>query len=1010
MTDADNQQYNTSTHIKPLKNISLVNTDTVGEKIARLGHISSVLGKSGITTPPGFAISVSLYEELLQESGIAKKIKKEVYDVYAGAQTIGNASKRIKALFNSVTMPAGFRKEVTNALHTLRQTSPGPIVLRPSVFVTHNKKHELYDHVESTLHIQSVDDVLSAIQKSLAQAFSVPAMKYRQEKNIDHMSVGVSFLVQHIVDASYGASGYVDTIDPETFFDGVGIVTSTYGLAINKTEVNTPDVHHVFKHGLLKGKESIIAQQLGSKKNKYIFGKTNGTQEDSVPQKKQNEYALSNKEVIQLATWGIEIEKLFGRAQHIQWVKDGSTNQLFILESRPIHAYKRTVTKFVRRGGGETLATGVIGSSGVGGGSVKIIETGKEKISQGDVVIISESFPELASVLHVASAVIIEHPSLLNQIVTTCRVLGIPCIVGATNIIDTAREKKRITVDCSSAEGKIFEGLLPYEMETLSVDDIQPTRMNVRAHLQDPEHAYRLPHLEKYGVGYIKESAIFAHVIGIHPFALLSYQSIKDSAVKAYIQEKTRGYKQKKEYFVQAFSEAIARVAVSAYPSTIVVQLENLHQDAYAYLPGMMDFSSAQLARLKKDRFKYECAAIKQVREDWGLTNVSVMLPPAETPSAAKEMKDLLAYYGLEQSVDFEIHAECSIPANIHMVGDFAKLFDGITISIDELERLQEDDDTQDVFSEKNKAVKDVIKKIVKTAHANDTTVSAYGEATTRHPEFVDFLVRSGIDELAIHPNVLIPTQNRVAVLENTVGKRGEKTHKSILSLVALWGVFAIGLVAIGAGCTGGNQITEIGDVTEGGVTPAEIRQRVEDRVLKQKEKEFDEHMTLLSVDDFAKFEIAYPGKWDVESWKGGITFSDPDTGEFVSVFKQLIGHPVSDDVKQKGFIDSFPAIRFKDLMPKDGKEFDVVEIEYDGKILEVSGKTDRFDDILMTLTFTSPTPTSNRAPTHWDIRERRFCQKIITYAKRSSGGLCEAFSSPCDVPKNYDVCDENDI
>jgi len=393
-------------------------------------------------------------------------------------------------------------------------------------------------------------------------------------------------------------------------------------------------------------------------------------------------------------------------------------------------------------------------------------------------------------------------------------------------------------------------------------------------------------------------------------------------------------------------------------------------------------------------------------------------VPFCRTPEEGKNVLKTMADFGLKQGEnDLKVYVMCEIPSNVILAEEFAKLFDGFSIGSNDLTQLtlgvdRDSSLVSHVYSEKNKAVTKLIRDVIRVAHKHKRKVGICGQAPSDYPEFAEFLVREGIDSISLNPDTVVSTRERIAYVEKTLGKKGKKTHKSYLGLVAGLAVLSASLMMVGGGCDSirGDLPTPHTDLID--MSPAEIRERVEKKLNETQELEKQKPTQELKVNSFEHFSIKYPQEWSVENWNGGVTMRNNETGEYVSLFDQLVGHPVAEGVKEIVTVGGKDATRYVEDYKGDDTEsasFTVVEIDMEGYVFEINSNADNFDDILDTLVFVSE-DSPDRPLTHWDVREKRVCIQMITYARQGSEGMCEVFPTPCDVPDGWNVCDATDL
>lgn len=1028
------------TYILWLDEISKDDLALVGTKNATLAQIRQHFKNKEVHVPDGFAITTRAYTQFLEATGLFKKIKRalKTLDISSTKQLRQFSKETITAIRNA-PLPADIEDVIQKEYRALKkQTSQKPfrVVVRSSATLEDLPEASFAGKQETILNVQNEKDVLEAVKKCMASVFSERAMIYRAAKGFDHLAVHMSVTIQHQVAASQSASGVMFTMDTESGFEGVTLIDASYGLGeyIARGRVS-PDQYFVWKEGLQKGKSAVISKFCGTKSVKLVSGKGRGTKQVKVKASDQNKFCLSEEDVITLAKIGQQIEQYFGTPQDIEWAKDSKTGTFYIVQTRRETIKSPTkhamLERAVLKKKGKVLASGTAIGQGIATGNVRIVDTLKaaERLRAGNILVTRRTTPDWEGVLRKASAVITEQGGKTSHTAIMCRELGIPCVTGVVDARTKLSSTKQATVSCAEGEqGFVYKGTLPYEVQKLQIDRIPNTKTQIMMNIGNPHNAFTLAQIPSDGAGLVRQEMIVQNVLNIHPQALVSYSSIKNTRLKKQIAERTRGYKNKKTYFVDALAEGIGRVAAAFYPRTVTLRLNDFKQDVYGDLVGgswaekQKKKSQAQgvgryLSREYRPTFKLECEAIQKVRNTWGFDNVHIMVPFCRTPEEGDKMLKTMERFGIKRGdAGLEISVTCDIPSNVILAKEYAQLFDGFSLGTHDLAGLALGTTAQSTAHEQehlnDPAVKQMIKELIRTAHSFNKKVSISDQHVNDAPQFTEYLVQYGIDSLSFNPDTVVPMKERIAYVEKTIGRTGRRTHKSFVSLVVMLGVLGAGLIGIGAGCS--NLVsapTPEYDPTE--ITPAQIREQAVAAVTKQKEEEREAMTSRLKVTSFAAFELEYPSSWTVEPWVDGITLSAGETGEYVSVYRQLVSHPVADTEKKKIIVDGAKATSY---IAEDGaakhEPVTVIEIPYEEIVIEINASTSRLEDILQSFVFLEGVETQqNPLVNHWDIREGRLCGKMLTYARASkAGGSCQTFVDPCEVPEGWHVCDGEDV
>jgi pyruvate,water dikinase len=232
------------------------------------------------------------------------------------------------------------------------------------------------------LNISGEESLLIAVKRCMASLFTNRAICYREEKGFDHFKVGLSVGVQLMVRSDHGSAGVMFTLDTESGFRDAILVTGAYGLGENVVQGSvSPDEWLVFKPTT-----AVIARKLGLKEQTLVYSEHMSASGSPVtnlktPVAKQQQFCLSDSEVIQLSRWGMIIEKNYGCAMDIEWAKDGN-DDLFIVQARPetVFSQKKTnvLTKYrlkEKPADSRVLVTGSAVGGSIGTGVARVLHS-----------------------------------------------------------------------------------------------------------------------------------------------------------------------------------------------------------------------------------------------------------------------------------------------------------------------------------------------------------------------------------------------------------------------------------------------------------------------------------------------------------------------------------------------------------------------------------------------------------------------------------------------------------
>ena len=126
----------------------------------------------------------------------------------------------------------------------------------------------------------------------------------------------------------------------------------------------------------------------------------------------------------------------------------------------------------------------------------------------------------------------------------------------------------------------------------------------------------------------------------------------------------------------------------------------------------------------------------------------------------------------LERGKDgLKVYVMCEIPSNVILAEEFLEIFDGFSIGSNDLTQLilgldRDNAQISYIGDERNEAVKEMLKKVIKICKEKGKYVGICGEGPSNYPEFAEFLVEQGIESMSLNPQVVLKTYLIVAEKE----------------------------------------------------------------------------------------------------------------------------------------------------------------------------------------------------------------------------------------------------
>jgi len=757
--------------------------DLAGGKGANLGELMS----SGIRVPPAFVISSKAFKYFLEYNKLVDQIK----DILSNSLiTSEDASIKIKNLIMSAKIPDNLSSMIIRAYEELCKIVGKEILVavRSSATAEDIEEASFAGQQDTYLNV-SKEELLDKVKLVWASLYNARAIEYRKSKGIDQASVLIAVVVQKMVNSR--SAGVMFTIHPITGDDNYIVIESNWGLG--ETVVGgkvTPDEFVIRKSDL-----KIIERKISNKKLKIVYDiKSKRNVEVELSDNEANSISISDEEAIELAKLGLRIEEHYGRPMDIEWAIDADLkfpDNVFIVQARPETFWsskKKTSKKEVKeeeiKGPTKVLVRGLPASPGIAYGKAKVILDIKDpkvkEFQKGEILVTKMTDPDWVPLMKIAGAIITDEGGMTSHAAIVSRELGIPAIVGSRDGTKLIKDEQMITVD--AIRGIVYEGkVLP--SEEVSKEEKKPsvpqglsrevllslypvTATKIYMNLGEPDVIDKYLDLPFDGIGLMRIEFIVSEWVRYHPLHLIK---IGNAAL-----------------FIDKLAEGIAKVASAIYPRPVVVRFSDFKTNEYKRLIGGEEFEpdernpmigwrgvSRYVSKEYEPAFRLEVRAIRKAREEMGLKNVWVMFPFVRTTWELEKAIRIMEDEGLRRSSDFKVWIMAEVPSVVVLADEFSKIVDGFSVGSNDLAQLTlgVDRDSEllarmGYYDERDPAVMQSIKRLIKVAHKYGKTVSICGQAPSVYPEVVEYLVKAGIDSISVNPDAVINVRRQVASIE----------------------------------------------------------------------------------------------------------------------------------------------------------------------------------------------------------------------------------------------------
>lgn len=768
--------------------LGMNDVDRVGGKNASLGEMITNLSGMGVSVPNGFATTAEAFNQFLDQSGVNQRIyalldMTDIDDI----NQLAKAGTQIRQWIIDTPFQGELETAIREAYQTLSADDEhASFAVRSSATAEDMPDASFAGQQETFLNVQGFDAILVAVKHVFASLFNDRAISYRVHQGYDHRGVALSAGVQRMVRSDLASSGVMFSIDTESGFDQVVFITSAWGLGemVVQGAVN-PDEFYVHKPTLAAKKPAIVRRTMGSKKIRMVYATTqeHGKQVriEDVPEAQRDRFSITDEEVQELALQALQIEKYYGRPMDIEWAKDGHTGKLFIVQARPetVRSQGQVMERYQLHAQGNIVAEGRAIGHRIGAGLVKVIHDISEMhlIEPGDVLVTDMTDPDWEPIMKKAAAIVTNRGGRTCHAAIIARELGIPAVVGCGDATERIKAGQSVTVSCAEGDtGYVYGEILDFTVKSSTVDKMPDLPLKIMMNVGNPDRAFDFACLPNEGVGLARLEFIINRMIGVHPRALLEFDQ-QQPALQDEIRHLMKGYDSPTEFYVGRLTEGIATLGAAFWPKPVIVRLSDFKSNEYANLVGgeryepkeenpMLGFRGAgrYIADSFRDCFALECAAMKRVRNDMGLTNVEVMVPFVRTVAQAKAVVEELARQGLKRGENgLRLIMMCEIPSNALLADQFLEYFDGFSIGSNDMTQLtlgldRDSGVVSALFDERDEAVKALLSLAISAAKKQGKYVGICGQGPSDHEDFAVWLMEQGIDSLSLNPDTVVQT------------------------------------------------------------------------------------------------------------------------------------------------------------------------------------------------------------------------------------------------------------
>jgi pyruvate,water dikinase len=774
-------------YIIPFEKLKNSDVELVGGKNASIGEMISGLSELGVSVPGGFATTSFAYRDFLAQAQLDERIRRALdpLDVDDIAQ-LSAVGAQIRAWMLATPFPERLQRELVEAWRRMGDGPQFAVAVRSSATAEDLPEASFAGQQETFLNVRGEAHLLRCVHEVYASLFNDRAIAYRVHNRFDHAAVALSVGVQYMVRSDLGSSGVMFTLDTDSGFRDVVFITAAYGLGetVVQGAVN-PDEFYVYKPALRAGRQAVLRRNLGGKAIKMVYaepGSEARVRTVEVEARDRMRFCLDPADIGSLARQALTIEEHYGAPMDIEWGKDGDTGKIYILQARPETVQSRAgrvIQRYTLNARSRLLVAGRSIGQRIGAGHARVIHDVKDmaRVRAGDVLVADMTDPDWEPVMKRAAAIVTNRGGRTCHAAIIARELGIPAVVGCGTATQVIAENQPVTVSCAEGDtGHVYDGMLDFEQRNVELDSLPPIPVRIMMNVGNPDRAFDFAGIPNKGVGLARLEFIINRMIGVHPRALLEFDK-QSAEVKDAITKQMAGYADPVSFYVDKLTEGIAQIAAAFAPEPVIVRLSDFKSNEYANLIGgkayepheenpMLGFRGASryIDPVFRPCFDLECRALKRVRDEFGLSNVQVMVPFVRTLAEAKAVSGLLAENGLRRGDNGLQHIMmCELPTNAVLAERYLEYFDGMSIGSNDMTQLALGLDRDSgviakLFDERDEAVKILMAMAIKACKRQGKYIGICGQGPSDHPELARWLVEQGIDSVSLNPDSVVET------------------------------------------------------------------------------------------------------------------------------------------------------------------------------------------------------------------------------------------------------------
>lgn len=763
--------------------------ELVGGKNSSLGELYNLSQRLDLNIADGFAITTRMYNNFLEYNHLDVKIKDKLSTLDCdNLEQLQAGSKYLQELFHQARFSSEDSQVIIDSFESLssQYSHPIQVAVRSSAVAEDLPNASFAGQQDTYLNISNSTELIKSVIDCFASLFNSRAISYRHSNQIPYKQVSISVGVQRMIRSDLGSAGVGFSLDPNSGYSKAIVINSAWGLGELVVSGGVkPDEFLVDKRALRENvEEPILSKHLGDKKTKIVYS-SQYIQEVATSDDEFTSFSLSEEQIQYLAKTILKLEHYYSKIHQkdisvdVEWACDGLDKKIYIIQTRPetVHSQKNltSIKSFKLSKKSKVLGTGVSVGDQISSGPLKILSSldQHQQFQPGDILVTEMTTPDWEPLMKISAGVITNKGGKTCHAAIVARELGINACVGTGDGTEILSQEKEVTIDCSSGDtAYIYQGQLPFDIESLEVDTRKKLPVKLLLNVGSPENSFQASLLPQSGVGLTRMEFIINNYIKVHPLALLNYPHLPKELSDKISENMGSEHQDGSSFFIYQLSHGLAKIASGFYPHPVIVRLSDFKSNEYRNLLGghlyepheenpMIGWRGASRYYSPEylEAFKLECQALRYARTQMSMTNIVIMIPFCRTPEECQQVIQILETQGLVRGQDgLQIYLMCEIPSNVIEADRFSRHIDGVSIGGNDLLQLtlgidRDSDKITGLSQHTNISYRRLISQSIREYKKHGIKVGFCGQQPSDSPEFCQFLISEGIDSISVTPD-----------------------------------------------------------------------------------------------------------------------------------------------------------------------------------------------------------------------------------------------------------------